>query len=142
MSSIHPDKTTAERLAGLAKAPGIGADVAPGTGDGSLVDDPAVRAVEQTRLTAERMMYYFERAPLLLSWQVELMTYRVADQPAAQMAYTDRYLHQAKIRHLDVTANQEQVARLDVEMLQAILEVHQIEHFGRLAQVAEYLVAR
>src|SRR5678816_1563835 len=44
MSSIHPDKTTAERLAGLVKGPGTGVDIAPGTGDGSLVDDPAVRA--------------------------------------------------------------------------------------------------
>lgn len=45
--------------------------------------DPAVRALEQTRYMAERMMYYAERAPQLLSWQVELVTYRVADQPAA-----------------------------------------------------------
>ncbi len=43
MSSINPDKTTAERLAGLATAPGH-AHPAPGTGDGSLIDDPAVRA--------------------------------------------------------------------------------------------------
>ncbi len=46
--------------------------------------DPAIAAIEQTRLLAERMMYYFERAPTLLSWQVELMTYRLSDQPAAQ----------------------------------------------------------
>jgi len=44
MSSINPDKVTAERLAGLAAAPRTGAEAAPGTGDGSLVDDPAVRA--------------------------------------------------------------------------------------------------
>jgi Ni/Fe-hydrogenase subunit HybB-like protein len=43
MSSINPDKVTAERLAGLAPLGGIVAP-APGTGDGSLVDDPAVRA--------------------------------------------------------------------------------------------------
>src|SRR6185436_10124870 len=43
MSSINPDKTTAERLAGLATAPGMTLP-APGTGDGSLVDDPAHRA--------------------------------------------------------------------------------------------------
>jgi hypothetical protein len=46
--------------------------------------DPAVRAVEETRLTAERIMYYAERAPMLLSWQVELMTFRISDQPASQ----------------------------------------------------------
>ena len=44
MSSINPDKATAERLAGLARGPGAGVEIAPGTGDGSLVDDPAVRA--------------------------------------------------------------------------------------------------
>jgi Ni/Fe-hydrogenase subunit HybB-like protein len=43
MTSINPDKVTAERLAGLATAPGMTLP-APGTGDGSLVDDPAVRA--------------------------------------------------------------------------------------------------
>ena len=46
--------------------------------------DPAIVAIEQTRLLAERMMYYFERAPSLVSWQVELMTYRLANQPAPQ----------------------------------------------------------
>jgi Ni/Fe-hydrogenase subunit HybB-like protein len=43
MSSINPDKVTAERLAGVAAVRPIVAPP-PGTGDGSLVDDPAVRA--------------------------------------------------------------------------------------------------
>jgi molybdopterin-containing oxidoreductase family membrane subunit len=43
MSSINPDKVTAERLAGLALGAG-GYEAPAGTGDGSLVDDPAVRA--------------------------------------------------------------------------------------------------
>jgi hypothetical protein len=51
--------------------------------------DPAVRAIEQTRYLAERMMYYAERAPLLLSWQVELLTYRVTDQPPVQQALSN-----------------------------------------------------
>ncbi|MFN0132631.1 MAG: NrfD/PsrC family molybdoenzyme membrane anchor subunit [Phycisphaerales bacterium] len=42
MTSMNPDKVTAERLAGL--APGAAWEPAPGTGDGSLIDDPAVRA--------------------------------------------------------------------------------------------------
>lgn len=46
--------------------------------------DPAVRALEQTRYMAERMMYYAERAPMLIRWQVELLTYGLAGQPAAQ----------------------------------------------------------
>ncbi len=46
MSSIHPDRVTAERLAGLTRTPGIERDVevAPGLGDGTLVEDPAVDA--------------------------------------------------------------------------------------------------
>jgi molybdopterin-containing oxidoreductase family membrane subunit len=43
MTSIHPDKSVAERLAGLAVVPGRVQPEA-GTGDGSLVDDPARRA--------------------------------------------------------------------------------------------------
>ena len=42
MSSFSPDELTARRLAG--QAPGPSMPPAPGTGDGSLVDDPAVRA--------------------------------------------------------------------------------------------------
>ncbi|MFG0326033.1 MAG: NrfD/PsrC family molybdoenzyme membrane anchor subunit [Phycisphaerales bacterium JB037] len=41
MTTIHPDKVTADRLAG---SEGLGADVLPDLGDGSLVEDPAVRA--------------------------------------------------------------------------------------------------
>jgi hypothetical protein len=46
--------------------------------------DPAVREIEQTRYFAERLMYYVERAPMLLSWQVEVLTYQAAAQPAPQ----------------------------------------------------------
>ena len=44
MSSIHPDKAMAERLAGLAQAPEAPRPWDPVTGDGSLVDEPGVRA--------------------------------------------------------------------------------------------------
>ena len=43
MTSIHPDQITAERLAGLARGPST-ATPAPGTGDGTLIDTPGVRA--------------------------------------------------------------------------------------------------
>lgn len=42
MTSIHPDQITAERLAGLSRGP-VTALPTPGTGDGLLIDDPAVR---------------------------------------------------------------------------------------------------
>jgi hypothetical protein len=51
--------------------------------------DPAVRAIEQTRYLAERIMYYLERAPTLLSWQVELLSYQVAAQAAPQQVLSN-----------------------------------------------------
>jgi hypothetical protein len=46
--------------------------------------DPTVVAIQQTRQLAEGMMYYAQRAPMLLSWQMQLLTYSIAQQPAAQ----------------------------------------------------------
>ena len=51
--------------------------------------DPAVLAVEQTREFAARAMYYLERAPKLWSWQAELLTYQLADQPEARQVLGD-----------------------------------------------------
>lgn len=51
--------------------------------------DPAVRAIEQTRYLAERITYFVERAPMLLGWQVELLTYRVAEQGAPRQALSN-----------------------------------------------------
>ena len=49
---------------------------------------------------------------------------------------------QAEVGHLDVVADQEQVVRLDVEVLQAVLEVDDVQGLGRLAEEAEQLLAR
>ncbi len=51
-------------------------------------------------------------------------------------------LDQPEITHLDVVAHQEQVARLDVQVLQMVLLVHEVKHFSRLAQITEQLLAR
>lgn len=51
--------------------------------------DPTARAIEETRQSAERFTYYAQRAPLLLSWQVELLGYQLAAQPAARQMLTD-----------------------------------------------------
>lgn len=51
--------------------------------------DPATVAIEQTRNLAQRAMYYAQRAPMLLGWQVELTTYQLADQPETQQLLTD-----------------------------------------------------
>jgi hypothetical protein len=51
--------------------------------------DPTARAIEETRQSAERMSYYAQRAPVLLSWQVQLLSYQLAEQPAARQMLAD-----------------------------------------------------
>lgn len=51
--------------------------------------DPAVVEITQTRLLIERVTYFLERAPMLLSWQVELTTYQIAAQPAMQQTLSN-----------------------------------------------------
>src|SRR5262245_24851500 len=51
-------------------------------------------------------------------------------------------LDQSEVGHLDSVADQEQVAWLDVEMLQVVLAVHVVERLGRVAQIAKQVIAR
>jgi hypothetical protein len=50
-------------------------------------------------------------------------------------------LDQAEVGHLDVGVDEEEVLRLDVQVLQLVLLVHQVEGLGGLLHVAEELVA-
>ena len=45
----------------------------------------------------------------------------------------DDTLHHAEIRDLDVVADEKEIVRLHIEMLQVVLQIHQVEHFGRFA---------
>ncbi len=49
---------------------------------------------------------------------------------------------QAEIADLDAVADEEEIARLDVEVLEAVLVVHVVEAFGRIPDVAQQGVAR
>jgi len=51
--------------------------------------DPTTRAIEQTRYLAERGMFYAQRAPTLLGWQVELTTYQLAAEPETRQVLTN-----------------------------------------------------
>ncbi len=51
--------------------------------------DPTAAAIEETRNTAERAMYYTQRMPSLLNWQVELLTYELAIQPEMKQLLAD-----------------------------------------------------
>jgi hypothetical protein len=51
--------------------------------------EPAVRQFTEARFLAERLMFYLERMPMLLSWQVEELTYGVAAQPTPQQVVSN-----------------------------------------------------
>lgn len=51
--------------------------------------DPTTAAIEETRNTAERAMYYTQRMPTLLNWQIELLAYEMAVQPEARQLLSD-----------------------------------------------------
>ena len=51
--------------------------------------DPTTQAIQQTRLLAQRLTYYVQRAPMLWGWRVELTTYQLAAQPGPQQLLSD-----------------------------------------------------
>jgi hypothetical protein len=54
--------------------------------------DPAVREITKSRLLAERAMFTFQRMPYLLRLQIELLAYRLTDQPDVRLALTNTTL--------------------------------------------------
>jgi hypothetical protein len=51
--------------------------------------DPAVREVQRTRVFGERTLFYLQHFPMLLSWQMEALTYQIAAQPAPQQVISN-----------------------------------------------------
>jgi len=51
--------------------------------------DPTAAAIQETRELGERAMYYSQRMPMLLSWQVEVLAYQLAGQPESQQVLND-----------------------------------------------------
>jgi len=51
--------------------------------------DPTVRAIEETRLLAERTTYYLQHMPMLLNWHAELLSYQLAVTPESQQLLGD-----------------------------------------------------
>ena len=51
--------------------------------------DPTAAAIEETRELGERAMYYSQRMPMLLSWQVEVLAYQLAGQPESKQVLND-----------------------------------------------------
>ena len=51
--------------------------------------DPTAAAIQETRELGERAMYYSQRMPMLLSWQVEVLAYQLANQPESKEILND-----------------------------------------------------
>jgi hypothetical protein len=51
--------------------------------------DPTAEAIAEARQFAERAMYYSQRMPNLLNWQVQLLGLQLADQPEIRQALAD-----------------------------------------------------
>ncbi len=107
----------------------VGAVERQGAGEHLLVDDgQAVLGAVPAHLAAQQLRGAVERrqAPLLGHGFGPVVV---------------ELVDQAEVGELDVVADEEQVGRLDVEVLQAVPEVDEVEGFGGLAHVAEQLVA-
>lgn len=51
--------------------------------------DPTAVAIQETRQLAERAMYYSQRLPSLLDWQVQLLTLQLVNQPETKQILSD-----------------------------------------------------
>jgi len=97
--------------------------------------DPTIRAVEETRYLAERIVYYGQRLPLLVGWQSEHIALRLADQPAAQQVLTNLTRVAGSMQVFSETAR-ELPQLIDDQREAAITQV-----FDRVAQERSNIVA-
>ncbi len=51
--------------------------------------DPTAAAIQETRQLAERAMYYSQRMPMLLNWQVQLLSLQLVNQPETKQILSD-----------------------------------------------------
>ena len=51
--------------------------------------DPTAVAIQETRQLAERAMYYSQRMPTLLNWQVQLLSLQLVNQPETRQILSD-----------------------------------------------------
>ena len=105
----------------------VGAVERPNADQQFLVDDgQAVLVAEPSRPAVERFRGGVHRR----------------DAAGHRRARSLEQLDQPEVGDLDVVVDQEQVLRLDVQVLQVVLHVHHVEGFGGLGHVAEQLLAR
>ena len=72
--------------------------------------DPTTAAIEEAQQFGERMMYYGQRMPMLLSWQAELVALEMANQPESRQLLTNaQQLSSASVAFSQVAAQLPQV---------------------------------
>lgn len=96
--------------------------------------DPATIALQQTRLLAQRAMYYGQRMPMLLGWQVELTTYQIAGQPESRDLLQD--LNRASEAAIDLSRSAQGLP----EMIRTEREAALDQFFSGLARERAELV--
>jgi hypothetical protein len=68
--------------------------------------DPAMQEIEKTRQMAERVLYYGQHLPTLLSWQAELLTYQLAVQPETRQVLSNANQFAQSAERLSMTIEQ------------------------------------
>lgn len=81
--------------------------------------DPTTAAIEEAQQFGERMMYYGQRMPLLLSWQAEVAALELANQPES----------------LQLLTNAQQIATASVVFSQAAAQLPQVINAQREAAI-------
>lgn len=88
--------------------------------------EPAVREIEQTRLFGERTVFYLQRAPILLSNQVELLGLKLMLMPEIHSGLEDsRRISLAAESFAETAARLPELVRLERERILADLEKSQ-----------------
>ena len=107
---------------------------------------PTAAIIEQTRLLAERAMYYSQRVPTLLSWQTELLAYQLADQPQTKQVLSDATRVAAAAQTFSTTAAQfpalvDQQRRAAIQQVTDILSSQQTNMSRLLSDTRKTLIA-
>ncbi|MGH7177367.1 MAG: hypothetical protein ACREJC_08310 [Tepidisphaeraceae bacterium] len=67
--------------------------------------NPAVREVAQSRILAERMFYYLQHMPVIVSWQADLLVYQMLSEPqVAQLIQNTSTIAGSTTRFTDDTS--------------------------------------
>jgi hypothetical protein len=68
--------------------------------------DPTAAALQEARYSAERAVYYGQRMPQLLNWQVELLVSQLADQPESKQILSNAQRLVSSVEILSETSKQ------------------------------------